>query len=125
MLIRRTFTNNTGQPVTRLRFRVVDITTRGTCPGTCADLRALTSPGTLVVEIPATVQGVRLEDNPPLTPEGGGNNSSLSADFITLQNPLAPGATIAIQFKVGVVTGGNFRFFMNIEAQNGSPVIID
>ena len=36
--LRRTFTNNTGQPVSRLRFRTIDITTRGSCPGSCADL---------------------------------------------------------------------------------------
>ena len=51
MLIRRTITNNTGQPVSRLRFRIINITSFGT-PGcsapTCADLRALTSTGDTV-----------------------------------------------------------------------------
>ena len=46
MLIRRTITNNTGLPISRLRFRVINITSFGT-PGcsapSCAELRALTS----------------------------------------------------------------------------------
>jgi hypothetical protein len=132
LLIRRMFTNNTGQPVTRLRFRVVNITTRGTpvaeCGGSpCADVRALTSQdgeaalgnGQLV-----TVRGVRLESDPPITPDGGGLNSSLSADFITLDSPLLPGFSVNIVFKLGVMATGPFRFFINIEAQNGTPIII-
>lgn len=127
--VRRTFTNNTGQPVSRLRFRTIDITTRGTCPtGSCADLRVLSSSdgsamlsnGTMV-----TIRGVRLEEFPtgPITPEGGGYNASTSADFITLATPLMPGASVNIDFKTGVNRGGAFRFFMNIEALNGTPVV--
>ena len=130
MLIRRTFTNNTGLPVARLRFRVVTITTLGTpapeCPApTCADLRALTSQdgeagvgGQVVV-----VRGVRLEE-PPTQPLGGGYNSSLSADFITLGTPLPPGQSVNIVFKLGVMRTGLFRLFFNIEAQNGTTVIL-
>ena len=130
IVVRRTFTNNTGLPVTRLRFRVSQITTLGnenTCGGAvCADVRALTSPdgeagvGGQVV----TVRGVRLEE-PPSQPAGGGFNSSLSADFITLATPLAPGQSVNIQFVLGVMRTGSFRFYFNIEAQNGSaPVIL-
>ncbi len=130
LLIRRTVTNNTGAPVTRLRFRVVDITTRGTasgaCGGTpCADLRLLTSQdgeagvgGQIVI-----VRGLRHEESPfgPQAPEGGGLNSSASADFITLQSPLLPGQSANIVFKLGVMQPGAFRFFINIEALNGTP----
>jgi hypothetical protein len=130
MLIRRTFTNNTGSPVSRLRFRITNITTLGTpgseCGGTCADVRGLTSQdgeaalGGQVV----TVRGVRLEE-PPAQPGGGGYNSSLSADFITLASPLPPGQSVNIVFKLGVMRGGTFRFIINVEAQNSpAPVIL-
>jgi hypothetical protein len=128
LLFRRTFTNNTGAPVSRLRFRVIDLTGPGTpaaeCGGgPCADVRALTSQdgeagvGGQVV----TVRGVRLEQ-PPEQPAGGGLNSSLSADFITLATPLAAGASVNIVFKLGVMRTGNFRFYLNIEAQNAPEV---
>jgi hypothetical protein len=127
--VRRTFTNNTGLPVSRLRFRTIDITTRGTCPtGSCADLRVLTSSdgsATLSNGTVVTIRGVRLEASPtgPFTPEGGGYNASTSADFITLATPLMPGQSVNIDFKTGVFRGGAFRFFMNIEALNGTPVV--
>jgi hypothetical protein len=129
MFIRRTYTNNTGAPVSRLRFRVVNLTTLGTenqCGGqTCADLRAITSTdgeagvGGQVV----TVRGVRLEE-PPAQPAGGGFNSSLSADFITLASPLLPGQSVNIQFVLGVMRTGPFRFFINIEALTAPPPVI-
>jgi hypothetical protein len=68
-----------------------------------------------------TVRGVRLEQ-PPEQPAGGGLNSSLSADFITLATPLAAGASVNIVFKLGVMRTGNFRFYLNIEAQNAPEV---
>ncbi|HEV2706222.1 MAG TPA: lamin tail domain-containing protein [Pyrinomonadaceae bacterium] len=127
LIFRRTYTNNTGAPVTRLRFRVINITTIGTentCGGViCADVRALSSsdgesgsPNIGVV----TVRGVRLEE-PPAQPNGGGFNSSLSADFVTLATPLPPGESVNIQFVLGVMRAGTFRFFFNIEADTAPP----
>ncbi len=128
LFFRSTFTNNTGAPVSRLRFRVIDLTGPGTpasqCGGNpCADVRALTSQdgeaavGGQVV----TVRGVRLEE-PPEQPAGGGLNSSLSADFITLETPLAAGESVNIVFKLGVMRNGSYRFYLNIEAQNAPEV---
>ena len=128
LLIRRTLTNNTGLPVSRLRFRVVDITTLGTPPSECAgcaDVRALTSfdcesaSGGQVV----TVRGLRLED-PPSQPAGGGLNATVSADSITLASPLQPGESVNVEFKLGVMRTGSFRFYVAIEAQNGSQLIV-
>src|SRR6185436_3164440 len=45
--IRRTFTNNTGGNITRLRYRIIDITTVPAPPG-IAFLTALTSPDVVV-----------------------------------------------------------------------------
>jgi hypothetical protein len=130
MLMRRTITNNTGLPVSRLRFRIVTITTLGTpaseCPApSCADLRGLTSQdgAASVNNQVVTVRGLRLEE-PPTQPAGGGNNASLSADFITLSSPLPPGQSVNVVFKLGVMRGGPFRLFFNIEAQNTTAVII-
>ena len=81
--IRRTFTNNTGGNVTRLRFRVIDITTFP-APSGIADLRPRTSTAVVVtVDRPpcgsgtsnVTVQGTTLEQ-PPSQPNGGGFNRS-------------------------------------------------
>jgi len=40
---------------------------------------------------------------------------------VTLANPLANGATIDLQFLVGVEQAGKFRFFLNVEAVTQSP----
>jgi hypothetical protein len=128
--IRRRFTNNTGSNVTRLRFRIVDITTfpNGSAITGVADVRARTStalsvsgindtatcPGG-IVPCTVTVQGTTLEE-PPTQSSGGGYNSSLSADSVALASPLAPGASINVRFLLGVQTTGNFRFFVIIEA---------
>jgi hypothetical protein len=123
--IRRRFTNNTGVPVTRLRFRIVDITTFPALLGT-ADLRAITSTqvtatcqsegGTphLCSDNPSpttTIEGTTLETDASGQSNGGGFNSTLS-----LATPLAAGASVNVQFLLGVEQNGSFRFFINVEA---------
>jgi hypothetical protein len=121
--IRQTFTNNTGANVTRLRFRIIDITTFP-APSGIADLRPRTSTAVVVtVDRPpcgsgtsnVTVQGTTLEQ-PPSQPNGGGFNSSLSAGTITLATPLANGAAIDLRFLLGIQQTGNFKFLVNLEA---------
>jgi methionine-rich copper-binding protein CopC len=126
MSIRRRFVNNTGAPVTRLRFRVVDISTT-LVPGGIADIRALTSGDVVVTGITdsgtctaaglgtpctITVMGTTLE-TPPAQPMGGGHNSTMT---ISLGTPLAPGASLNLQLLLGVQQTGSFKFFFNIEA---------
>ena len=119
LTVRRKFTNNTSANVTRLRFRIVDPTTFPSPTGT-ADLRALTSTATVVSISSAcgggttTVQGTTLEQ-PPLQTSGGGFNSSMSAGTVTLATPIAPGASINVQFRLGVEQTGAFRFFVTVE----------
>lgn len=119
LTIRRKFTNNTGAAVTRLRFRIVDITTINAPPGGAgqADLRVLTS-STQTVTITGggsvNVQGITLELSPQA--KGGGFNSSVAAGTITTGTPLANGASINVNFLLGVVSPGTFRFFINVEA---------
>jgi len=117
--IRKRITNNTGANVTRLRFRIIDITT-SPAPVGFADLRVLTSsgsteddpcnPGELI-----DIAGLTLE-TPPSQPVGGGFNSTLSAGTITLETPLAANSSITVNFLLGVQQTGRFRFFVNVEA---------
>ncbi len=119
--IRRRFTNTTGQMVTALRFRVVDVTTLNTPNpgGAQADLRLLnstdltdivTSRGTL------TLRGTMREPTPAQS-LGGGLNSSVNVALPGAA--LAPGATIDVRLLLGVEQGGRFRFFVNVEALTG------
>jgi hypothetical protein len=135
LYMRRMFTNNTGDFVARLRFRVVDITTLNTpavCGPTgtslCADLRALTSQTEVVSHSgggSVTVEGIMLEE-PPTQALGGGLNSSLSADdFVNLDVPLAPGGQIFVNFKAGVMRGGTFRYFVTVEAVTCTEAGVD
>ena len=123
LTIRRRFTNNTGVAVTRLRFRIVDITTlnSGGAGPSQADLRALDS--SAVIAGTLNIKGTTLE-LPPEQLLGGGVNSSLNV-VLPDPNGLAPlvsgvcvtgQCTIDVQFKLGVVQGGAFRFFVNVEA---------
>jgi len=116
MEIRRTFTNNTGAPVTRLRFRIVDLTTFPSPLGQ-AELRALDSSDIVVTvnAIPVSVRGTTVEQ-PPNQFNGGGFNSSMNVGFINLGAPLANGGSVSVRFRLGVVQTGTFRFFINVEA---------
>ena len=121
--IRRTVVNNTGGNVTRLRFRVIDLTTFP-APSGIADLRPRTSTAVVVtVDRPpcgsgtsnVTVQGTTLEQ-PPSQPNGGGFNSSMSAGVVTLATPIANGASIDLRFLLGIQQTGSFKFYVNVEA---------
>ena len=113
--IRRKFTN-IGPAATRLRFRIVDLTTLPAPTASTAILTATTSStstesnsctGGMVV-----IQGLTLE-MPPMRPLDGGFNSSLS---VTLSTPLATGASINVNFLLNIVQGGSFRFYVITEA---------
>lgn len=121
--IRRTFTNLTGGNVTRLRVRIIDIDTFPAASG-FADLRPRTSTAVVVtVDRPPcgsgtsniTVQGTTLEQ-PPSQPNGGGFNSTMRSDTVTLGTPLANGAALDMRFLLGIQQTGNFRIYLNVEA---------
>ncbi len=133
MTVRRRVVNNTGGNVTRLRFRIIEMSTFPSPGGGVADLRARTSVDEVGIGpvndattcanggTPATppctvtVRGTTLEQ-PPSQPNGGGINSSLSAGTITLGTPLANGASLNVQFLLGIQTTGTYRFYIIIEA---------
>jgi hypothetical protein len=120
--MQRRFKNTLGVNVTRLRFRIVDLTTIGNRSAGQSDLRVLSSTG--VVKDSAgntvvTVNGLTLE--PPTQPNGGGLNSTLTV--VLPGGGLAPGNTIDVQFLLGVQEQGNFSFFINVEALPGLGTI--
>jgi len=132
LTVRRRVVNNTGGSVTRLRFRIVDMTTFPSPGGGVADLRALTSVDEVAVgpindattctaagagspPCTITVRGTTLE-TPPAQPNGGGLNSTLSVGTITLGTPLANGASLPVRFVLGIQTTGTFRFLLIVEA---------
>jgi hypothetical protein len=132
LALRRRVVNSTGAAVTRLRFRIIEMTTFPSPGGGTADLRArtstsvsvsnvndagtcLASTGSATMPCTVTVQGTTFEQ-PPTQPNGGGINSSLAAGTVTLGTPLANGASVNVQFLLGVQTTGTFRFLIIIEA---------
>jgi hypothetical protein len=123
--VRRKFTNSTADSVTRLRFRIVDATMGAAASGT-ADLRAVSSgdeagltnscTGGSTTSKRLTLEQLTAPAPPFSQPNGGGINSTVSAGSITLGTPLAPGASINVNFLLGVKQSGSFRFFIIVEA---------
>lgn len=126
--IRRRVTNVTGQPVTRLRFRIIEMTTFPVgAPGE-SDMRAISSSALSVMSVndagtcsPAstpctlTIEGTTLE-TPPEQAVGGGYNSTLAVETVTLATPLANNAAVNVQFMLGIEQPGKFRFYIIVEA---------
>jgi subtilisin-like proprotein convertase family protein len=115
--IRRRFTNNTGVAVTRLRFRVVDITVLNNQLAGQADVRPTNSATTAVASGSfGAVSALSTTIETPPTPgaSGGGLNTSLTVAIPG--GTLANGATIDLNFTLNVVQAGTFRYFIIIQA---------
>ncbi|HJR08349.1 MAG TPA: kelch repeat-containing protein [Pyrinomonadaceae bacterium] len=113
--IQRRFKNATTATIKRLRFRIIGITTYPSQPNV-ADLRVLSSTGNVTNSQGQTaviVTGLTLESS-ALQTNGGGFNSTLTVALPG--GSLAPGATIDVQFLLGVQQQGAFRFIVNVEA---------
>ena len=129
MTIRRRVVNQTGGTVTRLRFRVIDMTTHPSGP--LADLRLRSSSDQVIAGIndpntcastgtpttpscTVTVKGLTLEQ-PPNVPaaNGGGLNTTVT---LPLPGGLPDGQSINVNFLLGVQKTGPFRFYLVIEA---------
>jgi hypothetical protein len=131
--VRRRITNNTGANLTRLRFRIVDLSTFPAPSGT-ADLRARTSGAVVVAGVndaatctaagqttpcTITVEGTDVQGGEvgefPNQPNGGAFNSSMSAGTVTLGTPLANGSSIDVQFLMGIQAKGDYKIGFLIE----------
>jgi len=120
---RRTFTNNTGSNITRLRFRIIDLTTFP-APTGIADMRSHTSSDLTVTVDRApcgsgtsdvSVLGTTFEE-PPSQPNGGAFNGSFSAGTVTLGTPLANGASIDLRFLFGLQQHGQYKMGIIVES---------
>ena len=130
--LRRTFVNNSGSPITRLRFRIVDVTTFPSISGV-SDLRPRTSTDVVVtVDRPPcgsgtsnpTVRGTVLEQ-PPSQPNGSGYNGTLSVSAVSLATPLAAGSSVDVRFLLGIQQTGAARFCVEAETipTTGSQIL--
>jgi hypothetical protein len=111
--IRRKFTNNSGQTIDTLRFRIVEVTTTNTplVVSPQADLRLLTSVDTTANGGTITIVGSTVEA--PSDPvNGGGLNSTVT---VAIPGGLAAGDSINVRFLLGVAAPGNFKFYLNAE----------
>ena len=122
LTIRRSITNNTAAPLTRLRFRVIQITTLNSpvVVSSQAQVRVLNSGSSVVTVngVPTTVEGTTVE-TPPTQASGGGLNSSTGRSLVAgtvINTPIAPGQTVNVQWVLGVQVTGNYQYFVNIEA---------
>jgi len=111
--LRRKFTNTTGGTITRLRFRVVDITTLNSPGfvsggGSQADLRLINSSDSTITltDLSMTTLKGTTRETPPTQSNGGGLNSSMA---LTVPVVIAPGSSVNVEFNLGVMQGGNYR----------------
>jgi hypothetical protein len=111
--LRRKITNNSTSTLSKLRLRVVNITSFPSEPGT-ADLRVLSSADTQVNTSngPVTVKGTSLDQPPNQFEKGGGLNSSLNVPLPG--GGLAPGASVNIRILLGVCQEGNYLFQLDL-----------
>ena len=96
----------------------MDVTTLGGRAASEADMRVLNSATVDVTNSanqPVHIEGLTLEQ-PPNQSIGGGLNSTLSAGVIMMASPLGPNNSINVHFTLGIMQGGNFRIFVNVEA---------
>jgi Lamin Tail Domain/Divergent InlB B-repeat domain len=118
-------TNETGAAISRLRFRIGEVTSFP-APASTADLRLLSSSNDSFANPcggSTTSQGVTLEQ-PPTQTSGGAWNSSVSAGTITLASPLPAGGTIDVNFLFGVRQEGAAGALLIVEAlPNGGALI--
>jgi hypothetical protein len=53
------------------------------------------------------------------------NASVLVSGSLTLSQPLAPNGAVDVEFLLGVMRGGSYRFIISVEALPGSSAYID
>ena len=123
-LLRRTVTNVSGAPLTRLQFRVSAITTARSDPQAGqAILRLDSSDNTTVAGRTMAPVALQRSLQTPL-PSGGGLNAVAGVPSIAPASPLAPGAAINVKFALRIAQAGAFQVVLNTEA-NGNRAPTD
>jgi len=113
LYLQRSYVNRTGQTLTKLRIRIVDLTTdnRGTLVTPQGIQRLITSMDTTVASV--TVKGTALE--PASSGQGaGGINSTVDAPLPP--GGLPPNATVHLRLRLGIKGTGQFYVRWTVEA---------
>jgi Tol biopolymer transport system component len=112
--LRRRFTNNTGQTLSKLRFRVVQVTTYNSKQvfPTQAEMRLLDAQ---LAGLPGSVKATTVETPPAQTGGGGVNTGLLVSGSMTLAQPLAAGQSVDVEFLLGVMKSGSYQFVIVVE----------
>jgi autotransporter-associated beta strand protein len=114
--LRRRFTNNTAQTISKLRFRVADVSTWNSrlIFGNQAEMRVLDA---TLVGLSGTGLLATTVETPPQHPDGGGVNTGMAVNgSLTLLQPLAPGQSLDVELLLGVMKGGSYQFVITVEA---------
>jgi CSLREA domain-containing protein len=113
--LRRRFTNNTGQTLSKLRFRVVQLTTYGSKQlfANQAEVRLLDAQ---LAGLPNSIKATTVETPPAQTSGGGVNSGLLVSGSLTLAQPLASGQSVDVEFLLGVMQSGSYQFVVVVEA---------
>jgi Lamin Tail Domain len=112
---RRTYTNNTGFPITRFRIRIIGVSTIGSprIYNPQSVVKALSSADINIQKADGSVVQVRgLTIESPTLMTGGGLNSSL---IVTLNQPINPGESINVDTVIGVFANGRLIFNTAVE----------
>lgn len=113
--LRRRFTNNTGQSLSKLRFRVVQVTTYNSKQvfSNQAEMRLLDAQ---LTGLGATGLLATTVETPPTQTSGGGFNTGLLVSgSMTLAQPLAAGQSVDVEFLLGVMKSGSYQFVLVVE----------
>jgi hypothetical protein len=63
-----------------------------------------------------TLRAATLDPTPTQGKGGGVNASLLVSGSLTLSQPLQPGQSVDVEFLLGVMRGGSYRFIIAVEA---------
>lgn len=108
--------NQTGNPITRLRFRLANLSTFP-APMGIADLRARTGNDiNILVNGNNTPCFGTVVEMPPNQPNGSGLNSSMSINSISMGTPLANNDSIYVHLYFGCQQTGNINVSFIMEA---------
>jgi autotransporter-associated beta strand protein len=112
--LRRRFTNNTGQALSKLRFRVVQVTTYNSKQvfANQAEVRVLDAQ---LTGLPNTIKATAVETPPQQTSGGGVNTGLLVGGSLTLAQPLQNGQSVDVEFLLGVMRSGSYQFILVVE----------
>lgn len=116
--LRRRFTNNTGQSLTKLRFRVTEVPTLNSrlVYGSQAELRVLDAQ--LAALSGTGLKATTVEATPSHSLGGGMNTGLVVNGSLTLSQPLQNGQSVDVEFLLGVMKGGTYQFILVVE---GAP----